>query len=509
MSAAESVGYSPLFGLSQRLPPSNPQAEAALLGAILANNSAFHRVVSFLKPEHFADPCNGLVYREAARLILRGQLADAVTLRTVFEQSGRLDEVGGTGYFADLLSAMIGIVSASDYGRAIHDAWLRRQLIEAGREMIENAFGADVELDGEQQISAATDRLMELSSVGVKDAPLVSIGDAARIAIRNAEDEAAGKATGAIRTGFGPLDDAIGALRPGWFYILGGRPSHGKSSLAIQAAIGVARALKREELNAEPFSGAGGQVLFFSLEMPSEQVGGWAACHIAGISNDFLNGERPMSAQEAVAFMAAQRELDTLPIQIVDAVGLSGPAMALRTRAENQRRRVRLVILDHLQKVVAGMDDKRGQFNPTLETGRTTSAMKDLARRIGVPVLVLAQLRADVDQRDNPRPRLADLLYAGGADADVAFFMFREERYLQRRPPERAPRESDEQHAKRVDIWNRKWDECRGRAEILVEKRRQGPLTTVRVGFNGPTTSFFVLGATGDDEVPDFWDGTP
>src|ERR1700744_4181101 len=146
---------SQLLGLSQRLPPSNLQAEQALLGALLANNKAYERVSEFLAPEHLADPIHGRIYQSIARRIEAGQLADAVTLKAEFEHSGVLEEVGGTAYLAQLLSSMIGIINAGEYGRTIHDSWLRRQLIDIGETVVNNAFGADPELNGSDQIEAA------------------------------------------------------------------------------------------------------------------------------------------------------------------------------------------------------------------------------------------------------------------------------------------------------------------------------------------------------------------
>ena len=107
--------------------------------------SGFHE---FLAPEHFADPIHGRIYQAIVRRIEAGQLADAVTLKAEFEHSGMLEEVGGTAYLAQLLSAMVGIINAGEYGRTIHDAWLRRQLIDIGETVVNNAFGADAELDG-------------------------------------------------------------------------------------------------------------------------------------------------------------------------------------------------------------------------------------------------------------------------------------------------------------------------------------------------------------------------
>src|ERR1700749_1437548 len=157
---------SPLFGLSQRLPPSNVQAEQALLGALLANNRAYERVSEFLSPEHFADPIHGRIFQAITRRIEAGQLADAVTLKGEFEHSGVLEEVGGTAYLAQLLTAMVGIINAGEYGRTIHDTWLRRQLIDIGETVVNNAFGADAELDGSGQIEDAEQSLFQLADDG-------------------------------------------------------------------------------------------------------------------------------------------------------------------------------------------------------------------------------------------------------------------------------------------------------------------------------------------------------
>src|ERR1051326_1830274 len=118
---------SPLLGLSQRLPPSNAMAEQALLGALLANNRAYERASEFLLPVRFNDPIHRRVYQASQRSVETGRLADPVTLKAEFEHSGILNEVGGTAYLAQLLSSMVGIINAAEYGRAIHDAWLRRQ----------------------------------------------------------------------------------------------------------------------------------------------------------------------------------------------------------------------------------------------------------------------------------------------------------------------------------------------------------------------------------------------
>src|SRR5690349_21829450 len=238
---------SPLLGLSQRLPPSNLQAEQALLGALLANNKAYERVSEFLAPENFADPVHGRIYRAIARRIEAGQLADAVTLKAEFEHSGILEEVGGTAYLAQLLTAMVGIINAGEYGRAIHDAWLRRQLIDIGETVVNNAFGADAELDGTRQIEAAEHSLFRLATDGAVAGGFVAPERALTEAIHGAERafKRAGHVSG-LTTGLRDLDSKMGGLHPSDLVILAGRPGMGKTSLATKIAVSAARSLLAE-----------------------------------------------------------------------------------------------------------------------------------------------------------------------------------------------------------------------------------------------------------------------
>jgi len=121
--------------VARSVPAAAADQSASRTGAArraLANNKAYERVSEFLSPDHFADPIHARVFAAISRRIEAGQLADAVTLKAEFEHSGVLDEVGGTGYLAQLLSAMVGIINAGEYGRAVYDAWIRRQLIDIG-----------------------------------------------------------------------------------------------------------------------------------------------------------------------------------------------------------------------------------------------------------------------------------------------------------------------------------------------------------------------------------------
>src|SRR5215470_10821523 len=244
---------SPLLGLSQRLPPANLQAEQALLGALLANNRAYERISEFLAPEHFADPIHGRIFQAIARRIEAGQLADAVTLKAEFEHSGVLEEVGGTAYLAQLLTAMVGIINAGEYGRAVHDAWLRRQLIDIGETVVNNAFGADAELDGARQIEAAEHSLFQLATDGAASGGFMTFDLALTAAIKGAERafNRTGHVSG-LTSGLRDLDAKMGGLHGSDLVVLAGRPGMGKTSLATAVAFGAAKSLLAEVRQNDP-----------------------------------------------------------------------------------------------------------------------------------------------------------------------------------------------------------------------------------------------------------------
>src|SRR5579864_1592071 len=144
---------------SYRTPPANIEAEQALLGAILVNNAAYHRVSEFLKPSHFAEGVHGRIFAAIAKLMERGQLANPVTLKNLFDQDGALAEIGGAQYLARLATLMVTIINAADYGRQIHDLFLRRQLITIGEDTVNDAYAHDIERDARAQIEQAEKKL--------------------------------------------------------------------------------------------------------------------------------------------------------------------------------------------------------------------------------------------------------------------------------------------------------------------------------------------------------------
>ncbi|MBO0712256.1 MAG: replicative DNA helicase [Acetobacteraceae bacterium] len=481
---------SPLLGLSQRQPPSNVPAEQALLGALLANNRAYERVSDFLLPEHFADSINGRIFQAIARRIEAGQLADAVTLKAEFEHSGILEEVGGTAYLARLLSAMVGIINAGEYGRTIHDAWLRRQLIDVGEGVVNNAFGADPELDGPRQIEAAEQALFELTTDGGASGGFVSLDRAVTEAILGAERafKRAGHVSG-LSTGLRDLDAKTGGLHPSDLIILAGRPGMGKTALATKVAYGAASVLISEARRADPDASPKASVALFSLEMSAEQLATRLLAETARISGDRIR-RGDIGQREFDKFVQVSREIAALPIEIDDTPALTLSAMRTRCRRLKRTRGLNLVVVDYLQLMRPATGTR--PENRVLEISQITQGLKAIAKELGIPVLALSQLSRAVEHREDRRPQLADLRESGTIeqDADAVMFIYRDEYYLAQRAPKQMAFDSEEKFQESLEKWQRDMESVHNRAELIIAKQRHGPTGTIPLFFEAEFTRF-------------------
>jgi len=481
---------SPLLGLSQRLPPSNLQAEQALLGALLANNKAFERVSEFLAPEHFTDPIHARIYQAIARRCEAGQIADPVTLRGEFEHSGVLDEVGGTAYLAQLLSAMVGIINAGDYGRVIRDAWLRRQLIDIGEVVVNRAFGAEAELDGAQQIEAAEQSLFDLASHGGSDNKAMSFEKALTLAIENAAKafQNQGSVSG-LDTGLRDLNKKMGGLHPSDLLILAGRPGMGKTALATKIAFGAARAMLANARVENPNAVPKECVAIFSLEMSSDQLATRLLAEEARVSADRIRrGE--ISTKDYDNFVKVSREISAIPMVIDDTPALTLSALRTRCRRLKRTQGLGLIVIDYLQLMRPAAGTK--PESRVLEISQITQGLKAIAKELAVPVLALSQLSRAVESRDDKRPQLSDLRESGTIeqDADVVMFIYRDEYYLQAREPKITAFDRDDKYQEAMDKWKADMSSVYNKAELILAKQRHGPTGKIDLFFEGEFTRF-------------------
>ncbi len=484
-----------------RMPPANVEAEQALLGAILVNNAAYHRVAEFLRPEHFAEAVHGRIFAAIAKLMERGQLANPVTLKNLFDQDGALAEIGGAQYLARLAASVVTIINAEDYGRTIHDLYLRRQLIAIGEDVVNEAFEHDLDRQASQQIETAEKRLFDLAETGQYEGGFRPFSNALSNAIMQAEAafKRSGRTTG-VSTGFLDIDKLLGGLHPSDLIVLAGRPSMGKTALATNIGFNAARAYHPAKApDGKTIAEDGAVVGFFSLEMSAEQLATRILSEESGVpSNNIRKGE--VSHEDFDRFVLASQRLASVPFFVDDTPALTIAGLRTRARRLLRQQGLGLVIVDYLQ-LLRGSDN--GAENRVQEISEITRGLKALAKELNVPVLALSQLSRAVEAREDKRPMLSDLRESGSIeqDADVVMFVFREEYYLSRGEPSRRPEESEERYNARYEDWQKRLQETTGIAEVLVAKQRHGPIGKVTLRFAHDTTRFenFISG----DRLPD------
>ncbi|MFQ5774528.1 MAG: replicative DNA helicase [Kiloniellaceae bacterium] len=486
---------------SYRQPPVNYEAEQALLGAILANNRAFEKVADFLRPEHFADEVHGRIFEACGKLIERGQIANAVTLKNLFEQDDALTDVGGARYLADLQENYVTIINAAHYGRTIHDLHLRRELIAIGEDVVNEAFKPDLEVSATDQIETAEQRLYALAETGRTEGDLRPFKFAAIESINMAEAALKRDShVAGVPTSFKELDRLLGGLHRSDLIILAGRPSMGKTSLATNIAYNAASSRRTE-------TGPDGTpvevrevVAFFSLEMSAEQLATRIISEQAHVRSDAIRrGE--IRDDEFDRIFETSRHLHTLPLFIDDTPALTVPALRTRARRLKRQQGLSLIVVDYLQ-LMQGPPGLRNE-NRVQEVSEITRGLKAVAKEIDVPVLALSQLSRQPEQRDDKRPQLADLRESGSIeqDADVVMFLYREEYYLARERPSRRGNETAEKFNERLANYEGRLDNARHVAEVIIAKQRHGPIGTIELHFSGEFTQFNDL--VRNDHLPD------
>lgn len=465
------------FGPPPIVPPHNMEAEQSFLAALLADNRVYERVSEILTAEHFADPVHGRIYAAARKMIERGEPADVVTLFRLFDKDEALKEIGGgKQYLTKLASSVVTIINATDYARQIAELAARRALLAVGQDIIADAVAEDIDRPAALRITDAEQRLFEIAarrgSGGTEDGPSPLPTVSARAL---AAAERVYQANGAIigvPSGLVDLDRALGGFHDTDLIILAGRPGMGKSALAANAIEGAAL--------------AGKPGLYVSREMSAEQLYARFLARRTGISAE-RQRQGPLTGGDMDLLIAAQREIDALPMYIDDAPVSSVAQIRSRARRLKRRHGLALVVVDYLQLLVGGKAENRVQ-----EVSGITRDLKLMAKDLRVPVIALSQLSRAVEAREDKRPMLSDLRESGSIeqDADVVMFVYREEYYLKKAEPQQRTGEGHEALAARVSAWTNRMEAARGLGEAIIGKNRHGPERTVKLRWHGEKTSF-------------------
>src|ERR1700759_5371225 len=466
-----------------RSAPHNIEAEQGLLGSILVNNDAFYRASDFLEPKHFFEPLHLTIYETAGSLIRMGKVATPVTLKTFLPAETDIGGMTVGQYLARLAAEATTIINALDYGRAIYDLSLRRNLIGIGEDMVNVAFDAPVDFAPRAQIEDAERRLYELAESGRYDGGFQRFAQALTIAVDMAAKgfQRDGKLSG-IATGLRDLDIKMGGLQPSDLIIVAGRPGMGKTALGTNIAYNVAKAHRSEvQVDGTMKSVNGGIVGFFSCEMSAEQLATRILAEQTSIASSLIRrGGIPEADFEKIRDYSIK--LQSLPLYVDETGGLSISQLTARARRLKRQKGLDVIVVDYIQLLQGS--GKRGNDNRVQEVTEITTSLKALAKELNVPVVALSQLSRQVESRDDKHPQLSDLRESGSIeqDADVVLFVYREEYYLQNKEPKPGTPE----HQK----WQLDMELALGKAEVIIAKQRHGPTGTVKLQFEGQFTRF-------------------
>ena len=435
-----------------KLPPQALEAEQSLLGGLLLDNRKWDEVIDEVKATDFYHYNHRLIFEAIQGLQSANDPADIVTASEWLEKHGNLEKVGGLAYISTLANNTPGTANILTYAKIVRERAILRNLIAAANDIA----GISYNLQGKtprEVVDYAQKRVLEISeSEGQSRDEFAEMKNLVSGSIDEIERQfESDEPIIGIPTGFADLDDKTTGLQRGDLIVVAGRPSMGKTALALNIAEYVA--IKKEL-----------PVAVFSMEMPGEQLAMRMLSSMARIDSNKLRTGR-LADTDWPRLTSASSMLSKAPIFVDDSTGIS--PLELRARARRLWRKneqqMGLIIVDYLQLMESSEDSE----NRATEVAKITRSLKMLAKELKVPVMALSQLNRGVEMRPNKRPVMADLRESGAIeqDADVIFFIYRDEVYNE-----------DTEH--------------KGIAEVIIGKQRNGPIGTARLTFLGPFTRF-------------------
>jgi replicative DNA helicase len=475
--------------------PANLEAEAAFLGAVLIDNRVLEELTVPIRPEHFFEPLHSRILERVMLLLDKQMVVTPVTLKPYFEADPAMAELGGTGYLARLTADGQGLLAPRELAQQIYDLALLRELVSVGRELVEHALDTSEEVEPMRQIEQAEAALFRVAEGAAGGSEAESFRGATGKALEMIETaiNSGGHVSGKT-TGFTSINDKCGGLHDSDLIILAGRPGMGKSSLATNIAFNCADRLLRDRRdNIEKSVGAA--VALFSLEMSSDQLATRILAEQAGIPSEALRMGK-ISRDDFQQLSYASQRLAELPLFIDDTPALTIGALRTRARRLKRKHDIGLIIVDYLQLL---QGSGRSQDNRVNEISEISRGLKTLAKELQVPVIALSQLSRAVEQRDDKRPMLSDLRESGSIeqDADMVWFIFREDYYIASREPKMPQGDGDMKAHEAHQAWQTEMERVFGLAELIVSKQRHGSTGKVRLRFEPKITRFSDL-AEGD-----------
>jgi replicative DNA helicase len=431
----------------ERVPPQNVEAEQAVLGAILIQNTALNKALEKITSNDFYKGAHQKIFSAMIQMNESGEAIDLVTLREFLVKNELIEAVGGSAYLSQLTDVVPTAANIQYYIRIVKEKSISRRLIQVATEIVREGFkdGQGVE----QLLEFAEKRIFEISGENIRQG-FVDIGAIVKDSFRVIEQlyEKKELVTG-VPTGFTDLDVKTSGLQPSDLIIVAGRPSMGKTSLCLNIAQHVGIETKKP-------------VAIFSLEMSKEQLVIRMLCAEARVDAHRLRTGQ-LGKADWPRLSSAAGELSEAPIFIDDTPAISILEMRAKSRRLMLEHGLSLIIVDYLQLMRGQSAAERREQ----EISEISRSLKALAKELNIPVMALSQLNRSVESRQDKKPMLADLRESGAIeqDADVILFVYREEVY-------------------------KETEENEGKAEITIGKQRNGPTGTVPLYFDKKFTLF-------------------
>ena len=434
---------------AKMVPPQNVEAEQAVLGTILIQDRSLLKVVEILSAENFYRDAHKVIYEAMVSLFEKREPHDLITVTSLLIDQKRLDRIGGAAYLASLTDVIPFAGTLIHHAHIIREKAILRRLIQTSSEVSARCYNAQDDI--ETLVDEAEKSIFEIAQARKTQ----GFESMARI-VPKAFDRITRLAdrkehiTG-VSTGYEELDRMTAGLQPSDLIILAGRPSMGKTALAMNI---VQHAALIDKI----------PVAVFSLEMSMEQLALRMLCSVGRIDSQHIRTGR-LHDNDWPKLTRATGMLTDAPIYIDDSAGTTVLEMRAKTRRLKSEHDLGLVVVDYLQL----MQGKSGIENRVQEISDISRSLKAMAKELDVPVIALSQLNRLLESRTDKRPQLSDLRESGAIeqDADVIVFIYR-----------------DEVYNKADDNPNR------GIAEVIVGKQRNGPIGTIKLTFLAEYTTF-------------------
>ena len=431
-----------------KIPPQHLEAEEFVLGAILIDNQAMNKVLEVLSPSAWYREAHRKIFQAMIELTEVNEAIDQVTVSECLRRRNELEQIGGAAYLAKLVAQVPTAANVRHHAKIVQEKALLRNLITVATDIVASGYRDSEKVEdlidqAERSIFEIAERKMRPSFVPVREIVKASFETIERLY------EKKERVTG-VPTGFTDLDEMTSGLQPSDLIIVAGRPSMGKTALAL--SIAQYAAIEKRET-----------VAIFSLEMSKEQLVLRMLCSEARVDAHKLRSGFLGRADWPKLTSAAGR-LAEAPIYIDDSPAMTVLEMRAKARRLKAERGLGLVIVDYLQL----MRGRGGADNREQEISDISRSLKALAKELAIPVIALSQLSRAVETRGgDKKPQLSDLRESGAIeqDADVVMFIFREEVY-------------------------RQTEENRGVADILLRKQRNGPTGEFQMAFIDRYTRF-------------------